>query len=471
MIPRQARILILGAGAGGLSAALFLRKRGFTNVTLFEKRDRIGGMCCTVTQGDRSLDLGATFVTPAYREILRMARQAAAKLERIDGWTAFAFDERRQSAGYYGLWDYILGGTSFLAACRFVWLCLVYLWRRFRLRKALRPSGWIGISAHPELCVSFSQWLRDNRLAGLTRGFEIPIATFGYGSLDEIPAPYALKYMSAGVILAVMFTFTPLAPWTPAFLTVRRFRHGFQSFWERVARDLDVRLSVEVKKIERRDDGIGVLYQHRQKTNGGEDSAVEARAEFDYLIVACSLRGSELERALDLTDEERELQAKIRIIPCASAILEPGALRLPGELAFHAPAPFPDRPMFFHQPRRENAMLSVFGRLAGDDAPASGEDAPFPGIVAQCVSALGGRPGQPGHWRALEAWPYFKHVGIEEFRQGYFDRWAQTQGRRRTFFVGGLFDFDCVEGVVRYSRALVERHFAASTKQAMQSSS
>lgn len=461
MIPRQARILILGAGAGGLSAAHFLRKHGYTNVTLFEKRDRVGGMCCTVTQGGRSIDLGATFVTPAYREILRMAREVAAKLERIDGWTAFAFDEDRQSASYHSVWDYMLGGKSFAAGCRFAWLSLSYLWRRFRLRKALPPSGWAGVSAHPELCVSFSQWLHDNGLAGLARGFEIPIATFGYGSLEEIPAPYALKYMSASVFLAVIFTFTPLARWAPSFLTARRFQHGFQRFWERVAQDFDVQLNIDVKRIDRRADGIGVLYQRQGQATGAGASAVDEHAEFDYLIMACSLQGSELERALDLTDEQRELQAKIRIIPCASAILEPGDLRLPGELAFHAPAPLPDRPMFFHQPRRENALLVAFARLACDDAPAVGDGAPFPRLVEQCVSALGGRLGQPIAWRARQAWPYFKHVGIEEFRQGYFDRWEKVQGQRRTFFVGGLFDFDCVEGVARYSRTLVERHFAA----------
>ena len=42
-------------------------------------------------------------------------------------------------------------------------------------------------------------------------------------------------------------------------------------------------------------------------------------------------------------------------------------------------------------------------------------------------------------------------VDEEQFRQGYFDRWEDTQGENRTFFVGGLFDFDFVEGVVRYS--------------------
>ena len=49
-------------------------------------------------------------------------------------------------------------------------------------------------------------------------------------------------------------------------------------------------------------------------------------------------------------------------------------------------------------------------------------------------------------------------LAVEAFRLRYFDRWEEAQGKNRTFFVGGLFDY--VEGIVRYSRYLVEQHFA-----------
>jgi protoporphyrinogen oxidase len=78
----QARILILGAGPGGLSAAHFLSRHGFKNVTVFEKLGRVGGMCRSVTEDNQSFDLGAVFVSSAYREVLRMARCVGAELGR-----------------------------------------------------------------------------------------------------------------------------------------------------------------------------------------------------------------------------------------------------------------------------------------------------------------------------------------------------------------------------------------------------
>ncbi len=42
-VDRRARILILGAGPGGLSAAYFLSRHGFKNVTVFEKLGGLAG--------------------------------------------------------------------------------------------------------------------------------------------------------------------------------------------------------------------------------------------------------------------------------------------------------------------------------------------------------------------------------------------------------------------------------------------
>ncbi len=54
-------ILIVGAGPGGLSAALPLLKRGF-RVTILEKNDHIGGRNAELKLGEFSFDLGPTFL-------------------------------------------------------------------------------------------------------------------------------------------------------------------------------------------------------------------------------------------------------------------------------------------------------------------------------------------------------------------------------------------------------------------------
>src|SRR5690349_21103155 len=66
---RQAKVAVVGAGPGGLSAALMLAKAG-VDVTIFEKADRVGGRTRTVeAPGGYRFDLGPTFFL--YPRVLR----------------------------------------------------------------------------------------------------------------------------------------------------------------------------------------------------------------------------------------------------------------------------------------------------------------------------------------------------------------------------------------------------------------
>ncbi|XP_034936722.1 uncharacterized protein [Chelonus insularis] len=59
---REPRILIIGAGAAGISAACHLIKNNFQNVTILEAKDRIGGRIFTKKFADNVVDLGAQWV-------------------------------------------------------------------------------------------------------------------------------------------------------------------------------------------------------------------------------------------------------------------------------------------------------------------------------------------------------------------------------------------------------------------------
>src|SRR3954451_23070180 len=58
---RKKSIAIIGAGPGGLAAAMLLAQRGF-RVQVFEKRDVIGGRNAEVSLGEYRFDLGPTFL-------------------------------------------------------------------------------------------------------------------------------------------------------------------------------------------------------------------------------------------------------------------------------------------------------------------------------------------------------------------------------------------------------------------------
>ena len=55
------RVVIVGAGPGGLTAGMILARRGF-DVTIVEKKDRVGGRNAELRAGDFSFDTGPTFL-------------------------------------------------------------------------------------------------------------------------------------------------------------------------------------------------------------------------------------------------------------------------------------------------------------------------------------------------------------------------------------------------------------------------
>lgn len=59
---RQPRIVVIGAGLAGLAAAKTLLENGFTDVTVLEASDHIGGRVQSVQHGKATLELGATWI-------------------------------------------------------------------------------------------------------------------------------------------------------------------------------------------------------------------------------------------------------------------------------------------------------------------------------------------------------------------------------------------------------------------------
>ncbi|MBD3346127.1 MAG: phytoene desaturase [Chitinivibrionales bacterium] len=73
---KSKHIAVIGAGVGGLTCALLLASRGYS-VTVYEKRDRVGGRNSQFTLGSYTFDTGPTFLT--MNTILREIFSAAGK--------------------------------------------------------------------------------------------------------------------------------------------------------------------------------------------------------------------------------------------------------------------------------------------------------------------------------------------------------------------------------------------------------
>ncbi len=461
-IDNHASILIIGAGPAGLSAAYYLKKHGYKNVTVMERLGRVGGLCCSATEDYQSFELGAVIVPPSYRELRKIAKNVGMELIPAWGSAAISLSNTDSDDVYHNLFTYLAGGSSLSAKIRFIRLGARYIRKWFRHRNVIDRPGWNGIADHADLCVSFSEWLHNNKLEDLSRLFEIPITTFGYGNLDEIAAPYVLRYLDPLTFISGLISSHSFARFIPSFLLLKHFKFGFQRFWERVAWELNVRLNCKVKRIERDENGISVTYAHPAQLINKQVVHENVKAHYDYLILACPLLPEDFQKFMDLTPEEARLSAKLKFNPYVVTTFEIAGEPLKGRMVFVLPPPPVGEPLILSQQYEDNELTAFYAYLPTKD-PTPGDEVRLKEQVTRYAGAVGGRIRHDDDWHQYDVWHYFRHIDPADFREGYYDDWESIQGKNSTYYVGGLFDFDFVEGIVQYSRNLVERNFAGST--------
>jgi len=84
MEPAKQRILVIGAGMAGLTAARRLSEAG-RQVLVLEARDRVGGRIRTLREGDQILELGAEFIHGHPPELWELIHEAELSTYAIDG--------------------------------------------------------------------------------------------------------------------------------------------------------------------------------------------------------------------------------------------------------------------------------------------------------------------------------------------------------------------------------------------------
>ena len=102
-------VLIIGAGAAGLSAAIELARAG-TRVEIVEARDRVGGRMLTAMDPvlNHAIELGAEFVHGLAPEIWLPLQQHNLKVTEVDGDLWCALDGKLQECNFFAQADRIL---------------------------------------------------------------------------------------------------------------------------------------------------------------------------------------------------------------------------------------------------------------------------------------------------------------------------------------------------------------------------
>src|SRR5579872_7556966 len=106
-------ILIIGAGAAGLSAALELSRAGL-RVEILEARDRVGGRMFTRHDPtlNHPIELGAEFVHGFPPEIWQPVQQHNLKATEVDGDMWCSIDGKLERCNFFAQADKILGAMD-----------------------------------------------------------------------------------------------------------------------------------------------------------------------------------------------------------------------------------------------------------------------------------------------------------------------------------------------------------------------
>lgn len=407
----DARICVIGAGPSGLSVAHELRAKGYTNVVILEGSDRIGGKSFTVDFNGRAHDLGATMGVPGmYNAIKELGEQ--------HGVHTTKFPKQVQ-------YDLATGGPrakkTFCETAALYAGTLQYLATNISHRnKGLEVPN-------EELAEPFGILAKRHGFAAAGLVLDTYLTGYGYGYPQSTPAVYGFRMLGPKSIIGAGSG------------SLLMWENGTTPIWEGVAKNLDVRLGVQVRGIDRSGDASVV------RTSKGAMT-------FDRVVVACD--PTEALSFLDASREEREVFGQIKHMPYSTF-----ACRVRGVAEGRAEVGYLRENMTEDRPGHPMAWIK---RYADDDvfvfhlfAPPGMSDDDVMARVREDMGKLGATSVDLVESRR---WKFFPHVDADAMRcEKFFERARNLQGERGTFFANEVLSMSTMANVNEYAKVIAER--------------
>jgi hypothetical protein len=417
------RIAIVGAGPSGLTAARELQMLGYQNVTVFEQNNRVGGKVNSIKIGTLNAELGAVFASPDYRLVLGLAEEYGIQYGPYDK-PKFVYDNGKKTYQEFLLQHYTPAQIG--AAVQNYARVLQTYPQIFADKMDNLP---------PELEQNFDAFARAEGIEPIAEMAKSLVVGFGYGYYTDVPAIYILK------ILDMLVKVGPTGLEQPTYFT---FPTGFQSLWEAVAAELDVRLNSKVTRITRRGGVVDLTI------NGFE------KRTFDKVIISAPL--SAVPSFVDLNPAEKALFSKVKTSRYFITLF--AALNIPGAQS-----------VFVH----DNATADRVNHVAVWASPSATvpvysayqiTDKYIPSFLVTTVLAADMLQMAGGIFLAQvqkKEWTdYFPRVSATDLRQDFYERVEDLQGNGGIYYVGGTLSFETVETSARYAQSLVQDNFGAA---------
>ena len=218
------KVCIVGAGPAGLHMAVELRDRKYSNITILEKSNRVGGKCYDVDYRGLPHPQGAVYLGEEYFDnLVPLARRyGAANLVKLGPSFAILRGGRKLSQFEYlgyGPMSYII---IFFDAIKYVKLHRE-LFGRYNGELMPRPSPAVLYRIRG----TFEEFLRRENLLSLRQIFKLTFTVQGYGYHDEIAALYGLMWNTPRLLAIIVAYDHPQ-------YALFAFKDGHQHVWNSV---------------------------------------------------------------------------------------------------------------------------------------------------------------------------------------------------------------------------------------------
>ncbi|MEG0751337.1 MAG: FAD-dependent oxidoreductase [Oscillospiraceae bacterium] len=414
------KICIVGGGPAGLSAGMYLEKKGYKNYTILEKEDVVGGKCFSPEYKGKRYEMGAIMGVPCYYAVQdvmdfcgitpdgpRLDRQFRTKEGKLyNPFTLFKGLKLKSKVKKLGN----LLETKY---------------------KGYDKNGHLG--THPDMMMPFHDFCVMNGVEEIEAIWMNPGTAFGYGFFDEIPAAYMLKYLDMPTAIA----FVQKRLWT--------WKDGTQSIWEKLNAKLahPAVMNTNITKVTRTNGKVQVT------TDKGTE-------EYDKIIITSPLQY--MDKYFDATEEEKKYFSKI--IYEDYKVFAYTVKKYP-EISCYVPDNMvPSRlgHLMVYYERWDNCPDQIITAycLGNHSNGTQLTTDQCRDLVTQDMKTLGVEPDQVVYERS---WYYFPHLSCENYKSGWYEDVESWQGNRNTYYAGEVMSFGDMDETAQYSKELVERFF------------
>jgi hypothetical protein len=462
------RIAIVGAGAAGIHMAYLLKRKGFQNIVVYEKSDRVGGKSLTINYRNTLHEMGTCYVQPDYDEnVIDLAKEYGL-WDPVDLPSANIWQDNSRSPIRYS--SYVIMNVMKILKTNvtearvslfkaMVQYCALHrnLFGKYQGDLMRRPDP----PTMAKLRCTFEQFLRNNNLLVLKPIFIASHTIQGYGHLDEISALYGLMWNTPGYVQALAGKFIGVSAHG-----LNMIRGGFQNLWETAVKKENIKVvfNANVFNVKRYNNLVKLYVWY----NGQRHCR-----NYDFLIWTPSVYTTR--HMLDACKKEKDIFSKLCPVWFSTTLFS-------STYGTRGESPI-DYWLDNVENKREHSLWAqrdsygtlnnYYGEAYKNGSLPGGPDGRFirTGVAYQYgkyqprrdplkeILKTNLRCTGASNIEIVEQkiWEYFPKFSPGEMANGALWDIFKMQGSRRTWFAGSSVNFESVKSVLEYNKLLVSK--------------